>query len=81
MAPSVPFRMDDGIGEAHHDDLDDARAQAILRGSWAEQIKRWRETLDVKAEFTSKGLPHAELDESGEVVVREPTGPTSVSGC
>ena len=66
-------------GEAHYDDLDDPRAQAVVRASWAEQMKQWRETLDLEAEFVSKGLPYAELDESGEVVVREPAGPTPSS--
>ena len=67
-------------GEAHYDDLDDPRAQAIVRASWAEQMKQWRETLDLEAEFIAKGLPYAELDESGEVIVREPAGPTSTPG-
>ena len=53
------------------------RAQAIVRASWAEQMKQWRETLDLEAEFIAKGLPYAELDENGEVVVREPAGPTA----
>ena len=64
-------------GEAHYDGLDDPRAQAIVRASWAEQMRQWRETLDLEAEFVAKGLPYVELDESGEVVVREPAGPTS----
>lgn len=80
MAPSVPIRMDDGIGEPHYDGFDDPRAQAIVRASWAERMKQWRGTLDLEAEFIAKGLPYAELDESGEVVVREPAGPTSASG-
>ncbi len=67
-------------GEAHYDDLDDPRAQAIVRASWAEQMKQWRETLDLEAEFVAKGLPYAELDDSGEAVVREPAGPTSAPG-
>ena len=67
-------------GEAHYDDLDDPRAQAIVRASWAEQMKQWRETLDLEAEFIAKGLPYAELDENGEVVVREPADPTSAPG-
>ena len=73
--------MDDGIGEAHYDDLDDPRAMAIVRASWAEQVRQWRESLDLEAEFIAKGLPYAELDESGEAVVCEPAGPTSSSGC
>lgn len=64
----------------HYDDLDDPRAQAIVRASWAEQMKHWRETLDLEAEFIAKGLPYAELDENGEVVVREPADPTSAPG-
>lgn len=67
-------------GEAQYDDLDDPRAQAIVRASWAGQMKQWRESLDLEAEFVAKGLPYAELDESGEVVVREPAGPTSATG-
>lgn len=67
-------------GETHYDDLDDSRAQAIVRAVWAEEMKQWRETLDLEAEFIAKGLPYAELDESGEVVVREPAGPTAGSG-
>ena len=66
-------------GEAHYDDLEDPRAQAIVRASWAEQMKQWRETLDLEAEFVAKGLPYAELNESGEVVVHEPASPTSAS--
>ena len=66
-------------GEAHYDDLEDPRAQAIVRASWAEQMKQWRETLHLEAEFISKGLPYAELNESGEVVVHELAGPASAS--
>ena len=66
-------------GEAHYDDFEDPRAQAIVRASWAEQFKQWRETLDLEAEFIAKGLPYAELNESGEAVVHEPAGPKSVS--
>ncbi len=66
-------------GEAHYDDLEDPRAQAIVRASWAEQMKQWREALDLEAEFIAKGLPYAELNESGEVVVHDPADPTSAS--
>ncbi|WP_419926689.1 TA system antitoxin ParD family protein [Candidatus Poriferisocius sp.] len=66
-------------GEARFDDLDDPRAQAIVRASWAEQMKQWRETLDLEAEFIAKGLPYAELNESGEVVVHDPADPTLAS--
>ncbi|MCY3889547.1 MAG: hypothetical protein OXG34_12910 [bacterium] len=65
-------------GETHYDDLDDPRAQAIVRAVWAEEMKHWRESLDLEAEFVAKGLPFAELDESGEVVVREPASSTAV---
>ena len=67
-------------GEAHYDDLDNPRATAIVRASWAEQIMQWRETLDMEAEFIAKVLPYADLDESGEVVVCEHVGPTSAAG-
>ena len=66
-------------GEAHYDDLEDPRDQVIARASWAEQMKQWRETLDLEAEFIAKGLPYAELNESGEVVVHELAGSTSES--
>lgn len=64
-------------GDSHYDDLDDPRAQAIVRAVWAEEMKQWRESLDLEAEFIAKGLPYAELDENGEVVVHEPAGPTA----
>ncbi len=67
-------------GETHYDDLDDPRAQAIVRAVWAEEMKIWRESLDLEAEFVAKGLPFAELDESGEAVVREPAVPPSTPG-
>lgn len=56
------------------------RAQAIVRAVWTEQMKQWRETLDLEAEFIAEGLLYAELDESGEAVVREPAGPAAVPG-
>lgn len=81
MPLSIPIRIDDGIVEARYDDLDDSRAQAVVRALWTEQMKQWRETLDLEAEFIAKGLPYAELDENGKVVVRELASPTSASGC
>ena len=64
-------------GDSHYDDLDDPRAQAIVRAVWAEEMKQWRESLDLEAEFVAKGLPYAELDENGDVVVHEPGGPAA----
>ena len=53
------------------------RGQATMLAEVAEQMKEWRETLDLESEFIAKGLPYAELDENGEVVVREPADPTA----
>ena len=84
MTQRNPICTDDGIyasasGETPYDDLDDPRAQATVRAVWAEKMKQWRETLDMEAEFIAKGLPYAELDERGEVVVHEPASPTAAS--
>ena len=80
-SPEIPHSEIAAVlnGETHYDDLDDTRAQAIVRAVWAEEMKQWRETLDLEVEFIAKGLPYAELGESGEVVVHEPASPTAAS--
>jgi len=67
-------------GETHYDHLDDPCAQAIVRTVWAEEMKLWRESLDLETEFVAQGLPFAELDESGDVVIREPVGSRAEHG-
>jgi len=63
-------------GQTHYDDLDDLNDQVIVRAVWAERINQWRENLDLEADFIAKGHHYAELDESGEVVVRGPSDRT-----
>lgn len=59
-------------GARSYDDLD-SRQQAIVRAEWEERIEERIEALDFAAEFEAVGESYAELDDDGNVVVREPT--------
>ena len=67
-------------GEAHYDDLDDSRSQAIVRAVWAEQMKQWRESLDLKEQFEAEGRSYVEMGEDGRPVVREPAAEAKAAG-
>lgn len=59
-------------GAAPYDDLD-PREQALVRAEWDERVRERREQLDLAAEFTAAGRSWSELDEHGNVVVRNAT--------
>ncbi len=67
-------------GEAHYDDLDDPRSQAIVRAVWAEQMKQWREGLNLKEQFEAEGRSYVEMGEDGQAVVREPAAEARAAG-
>lgn len=46
-------------------------AQAAVRSEWAQRMDEVRAGLDLGAELAAAGQPYAELDDAGEVVVRE----------
>ena len=59
-------------GARSYDDLD-AHQQAMVRSEWTERIEARLDALDFAAEFEAAGVSYVELDDDGNVVVREPT--------
>jgi hypothetical protein len=58
-------------GARSYDDLD-ARQQAMVRAEWQERIEARLDALDL-AELEAAGESYVEVDDDGNVVVREPT--------
>lgn len=58
-------------GAKSYDDLS-AEEQAVTRSFWAEKMAAVTGALDFAQRFTAEGRPFIELDDSGEVVRREP---------
>jgi hypothetical protein len=58
---------------ARYDDLT-AEEQAVVRAEWSERMDARREKLDLGRKYAEEGRSYVELDESGAVVVRPPTG-------
>lgn len=55
-------------GERGYDSLALPQEQAIVRAAWSERMEQLRGDLDMRKVLS--GRPYAELDESGNVVVR-----------
>lgn len=62
-------RVLDGAGE--YDNLS-TKEQAVVRAIWSGRIDSLRSGLRLDKAFRDAGHRYAELDENGEVVVREP---------
>ncbi|MGM0928834.1 MAG: TA system antitoxin ParD family protein [Actinomycetota bacterium] len=60
-------------GAESYDSLGE-QEQAIVREEWAERVTALREGLNYEAEFTAAGESYSELDEEGNVVVRQAGG-------
>jgi hypothetical protein len=63
-------------GRASYDEVDD-RAQAVVRAVWDEQIAAKVGGLDFTERLQTTGLPWAEADDDGQVVVRRPGAPSA----
>lgn len=62
-------------GRAAYDEVDD-RAQAVVRAAWDQDIAARIAALSFTEELEATGLPWAEADADGEIVVRGPGAPT-----
>lgn len=51
-----------------------AREQAVVRAEWDERITATRAELDLVAEFTAAGRSWTEVDENGDLVVKNASG-------
>jgi hypothetical protein len=58
-------------GRWAYDTLTD-EAQAIVRATWDERVDQTIAQLDLTAELEDAGIPWAESDSSGRLVIREP---------
>lgn len=56
-----------------------AREQAVVRAVWSGRIDSLRSGLRLDRDFAARGYRYAELDERGEVAVREPAPPHAAS--
>ena len=56
--------------EASYDDLG-VREQAVVRAEWSERTEQRLRELDLAARFAATGEPYAELDDDGNVVIRQ----------
>lgn len=67
-------------GGRDYDDLS-AQEQAVVRAEWSERMDVRRQGLDLAHTFGGQGRSYVELDEHGDVAVREPAvaKPTSTS--
>lgn len=57
-------------GARHYDSLG-VREQAIVRAEWAEAMSSRIENLDLAAEFVAAARSYVELDDDGNVAVRD----------
>ena len=60
-------------GQRSYDTLP-AREQAVVRAEWDERITATRAELDLVAEFTAAGRSWTEIDENGDLVVKNASG-------
>ena len=60
-------------GQRSYDTLP-AREQAVVRAEWDERITATRAELDLVAEFTAAGRSWTEVDENGDLVVKNASG-------
>lgn len=75
---SVSHRVVADVLAARRDyDSLSAQEQAVVRAEWAERMDARRADLDLAREFADAGRSYAELDESGNVVRREPSSDAS----
>lgn len=63
-------------GRAAYDEVND-QAQAVVRATWDEQITARIAGLDFTERLEASGLPWAEGDEDGDVIVRGPGAPSA----
>lgn len=71
--PSVSLRSVAEVlaGRASYDGLE-APGQALVRASWAEQMRDRLATLNLVGAFAAESAAYAELDADGNVVIHEP---------
>lgn len=71
MAPQINQRAIAQVlsGAAEYDQLD-AEHQALVRADWALRASEIRAELNYAREFSAKNEQYSELDEDGNVVVR-----------
>ncbi len=65
-------------GEANYDAIP-AKEQAMVRAVWSGRIDQLRTELRLDRDYASRGYRYAELDEHGEVVVRDPPAPAAAT--
>ena len=72
-SPEVSF--DDVLrvleGEGEYDTLS-AEAQALVRSLWSVRAEERRRSLRLDLRFEATGVRYAELDDAGQVVIRDP---------
>jgi hypothetical protein len=75
MSPGVNHRAINHVlaGTGSYDSLGE-QEQAIIREEWADRMAVLRDGLDYEAGFTEAGESYSELDEDGNVVVRQARG-------
>ena len=67
--------------EGHADyDAMPAKEQAMVRAVWSGRIDQLRSELRLDHDYASRGYRYAELDEHGEVVIRDAPAPAAGSG-
>jgi hypothetical protein len=65
-------------GERSYDSVS-AKEQAVVRAVWSGRIDSLRGGLRLDRDFAARGYRYAELDERGELAVREPAPAPSAS--
>ncbi|MGA7203050.1 MAG: hypothetical protein WBX27_00305 [Specibacter sp.] len=75
MSPGVNHRAITQVlaGTGTYDSLDE-QEQAIVREEWADRMTALRDGLNYEAEFTAAGESYSELDDDGNLVVRQARG-------
>lgn len=62
-------------GDASYDDLGDDEAQAMVRAGWREGLEERVASLDLASQLEEAGVPWAEADDDGRLVVLGPEPP------
>lgn len=65
-------------GQASYDDLDD-EAQAVVRAQWDAQLAKDLAGADFTDELNAAGIPWAEADADGKVVMHDPAAPAQAA--